>query len=447
MQNGGLDKQTPLYYVELTKEFAMKTYKVGGCVRDVVMIVNPKDFDYVVVGSSEEEMIKSGYSKVGADFPVFLHPETREEYALARTEKKTGNGYNGFSCEVENVSLLDDLKRRDFSINAMAIDDNIQYYDQDKLMSNIIDPFGGLKDLKNKVLRHVNAESFKEDPLRVLRAARFLARWPEFTVAKETTELCKNIVESGELNHLTEERVWTETRKALNEKVPSRFFIFLEMIGALKIIYPEISALRNVPQPFNWHPEGDCFEHTMQVTDAMARHVNGSRFEQFKDLFVFAALTHDLGKATTKPEILPSHHGHEDRGFWIVQNLCKRLKIGNDFRDHAALVAKYHTHIHNFMILNPKTVVNMFNDLNIRKNEFILFLLPMVAEADKEGRGSFYRDVPYPQKDIAINVFGHLSLVKLSNFFSVEEIKNLSVPKIKDFLFKKSIEVVKNERE
>lgn len=405
----------------------MEFYKVGGFVRDTIMGIESKDVDWVVVGATEQEMIDQSFKKVGADFPVFLHPVSGDEYALARTERKSGNGYHGFEVVTENVTLADDLKRRDLTINAMAFDPQ----------HNIIDPFNGEKDLADGVLRHVDADAFKEDPVRVLRVARFLARWPDFMVAKETKALCKEIVASGEMNHLTPERIWKETEKALSEEVPSRFFVFLRMVGALEIIFPEIHALIGQEQPYEHHPEGDAFVHTMEVLDI-------ARIWSQDVVTTFCALAHDFGKGSTPKDMLPHHYGHEAAGIPLVKQMAERLKIPNVFRDHAILICKYHTHIHNIKNLNAKTIVKMFDELNFRKNHNILTMLPDVSYSDSCGRTAFYSQRPYPEREYAIEVLHNLSWVKISNIFSKEEIEKMSVDTIKNEVYKMKLKVVKD---
>lgn len=409
----------------------MKFYKVGGHVRDIIMEVESNDIDWVVVGATEQEMLDMNFSQVGADFPVFLHPVTGEEHALARTERKTAPGYNGFEVQINGVTLEDDLRRRDLTINAMAMD----------ITGEVIDPFGGINDIDDQILRHVDAVAFKEDPVRVLRIARFLARWPSYTVAKETMALCREIVASGEMNHLTPERVWKETEKAFAGQFPSRYFVFLRMIGALEIIFPEIHALIGQTQPYEHHPEGDAFIHTMFVVDNAAAYIHDNTA-----LGVFCALTHDLGKGTSPKETLPHHSGHERRGVAIIDGLCDRLKVSTEFREHAKLVAEYHTHIHNFHILKETTIVKMFDDLNVRKNQHIVEILPDVSYCDSTGRTSFYVFRPYPNAELAKEVFNALGAVKLSNFKDEEEIKKMSVDKIKNFLHHEKVKTVKEIR-
>jgi tRNA nucleotidyltransferase (CCA-adding enzyme) len=407
----------------------MKKFIVGGFVRDLVMNRVPKDRDWVVVGSSEEEMLSLGFKKVGADFPVFLD-DKGEEYALARTERKTGPGYHGFEVNTQSVSLEQDLARRDLTINAMALDEE----------GNVYDFFGGLEDIDNNLLRHVNDEAFKEDPVRVLRIARFMARWPSYSVAKETKALCREMVANGELAHLTPERVTAEMMKALSEQLPSRFFYFLRMVGALEVVFPEIHALIGVEQPYDHHPEGDAFIHTMMVLDDSSAYVDAKALDNF------CALVHDLGKAATPKDKWPHHYGHEEAGYWIVQTMAERLKLPTEFREHGALVARYHMHIHKFHELNPKTIVKMFEDLKGKVNKRIYEILPSVSYCDAHGRTSFHSEKPYRNAAWAENTFELLSEVKLSSYFSPEEIKEMSVDKIKDFLYRKKIEVVKEVR-
>lgn len=408
----------------------MKKYLVGGAVRDMISGRLSADRDYVIVGATHEninDMINAGYEQVGNDFPVFLHPVTKDEYALARIERKTGVGYNGFEFETENVTIEQDLSRRDLTINAIAYDEQTKEF---------IDPFNGTDDIKNKTLRHVTHEAFVEDPVRVLRIARFLARWADYDVAKETVDLCKQMVASGEMNHLTAERVWKETEKALASAVPSRYFVFLQIVGALEIIFPEVHALIGQTQPYQHHPEGDSFVHTMLVMDQF--------IGQAEPVRVFCALTHDLGKGVTPKHKLPSHHGHEQAGVPIIDAMCDRLKIPNHYRDYAKLIAAYHTHIHNFDKLNAKTIVKMFDDTILKRDEDAAYYLAMVSEADSRGRTSFYQSRKYPNFRKSITVFNALMKVKLSKFKTPDEIKKMSVDEIKKFLYNTKIQTVKN---
>lgn len=405
-------------------------YMVGGCVRDSLMGFDPRDIDYVVVGATEEDMLAANMKKVGADFPVFLHAVDGNEYALARVERKTGDGYNGFVTETDGVTLEQDLGRRDLTINAMA---------QDPTTGKIIDPFNGRSDLIKGIIRHVNPDAFKEDPVRVLRVARFLARWTTFTVADETFKLIEEMVKAGDMDHLTPERVWKETEKALSEPMPSRFFTFLHMVGALKVVMPEIADLHGIPQPFKWHPEGCAFVHTMMVLDEAS-------YSSDDPLTRFCALTHDLGKATSDPAGFPSHKGHEFRGIKIIKDMCERLTIPNEYRDHAMLVSEYHTHIHNLNILNSKTIVKMFDALNYRKNQHIVKILPCVSECDHRGRTSFFSHRNYPNRGDAMFIFSHLMSFRMRNHKTPEELKGMSVEAIKNFEYRTKINMVDEAR-
>ena len=306
----------------------VKIYCVGGAVRDRLLGLPVQDHDWVVVGSTPEDMVAQGFQPVGKDFPVFLHPQTHEEYALARTERKTARGYQGFAVyAAPDVTLEQDLLRRDFTINAIAQDDE----------GNLIDPHNGIADLRAGVLRHVSA-AFNEDPVRILRAARFAARFG-FAIAPETLVLMRDMVNNGEVDALIAERVWQELARGLMERKPSRFFETLRSCDALAKIIPEVDALFGVPQPEKHHPEIDCGIHTMMVVDDAARHDYALEVR-------FAALTHDLGKATTPKDILPRHIGHESRSVELVKKLSQRLRVPSECRDLALLAARYHGDIH-----------------------------------------------------------------------------------------------------
>jgi len=359
---------------------SIKTYLVGGAVRDELLGLHVTERDWVVVGSTPETMLAAGYRPVGKNFPVFLHPKSQEEYALARTERKTGPGYTGFSFHAApDVSLEDDLQRRDLTINAMAADAS----------GNIIDPYGGQADLDAKLLRHVS-DAFVEDPLRVLRIARFAARFAHlgFTVAPDTQTLLTDMSASGELDHLVPERVWTETVKALASPSPQTYVQVLRDCHALKIIFPEVEALFGVPQNPKYHPEIDCGIHTLLALEQSARLSASPRVR-------FAALVHDLGKATTSSEILPSHRGHEARGVPLIEALCDRLKAPNDYRRLAAKVSQWHLHCHRAFDLRADTILRLLNGLDAfrRPLDFEDFLL--VCEADARGRTGL-EDRPYP---------------------------------------------------
>ena len=321
----------------------MQIFVVGGAVRDELLGRPNADRDYVVVGATPEAMLSRGFRPVGKDFPVFLHPETHEEYALARTERKTGRGYHGFAFHAApDVSLEDDLARRDLTINAMA----------KAADGSLIDPFHGQRDLQAKILRHVGP-AFAEDPVRILRLARFAARFSDFSVAPETVDLMRGMVASGEVDHLVAERVWQELAKGLMEDQPSRMFEVLRDCGALARLLPEVDKLFGVPQRADYHPEVDTGIHTMMVIDQSAR-------RGFSLPVRFAALTHDLGKAETPADILPRHLGHEERSVRLTQALSARLRVPNDCRDLALLTARHHGLVHRVAGLKASTLVGLF---------------------------------------------------------------------------------------
>ncbi len=386
----------------------MQVYLVGGAVRDKLLKVTRKDKDYVVVGSNEQEMLHKGFSKVGKDFPVFLHPATKEEYALARIERKTKPGYNGFSCITENVSLRDDLSRRDLTINAMAMTED----------GEVVDFFSGQQDLHNKVLRHVSS-AFAEDPLRVLRVARFLARFgKEFTVADETKQIMREIVASGELQHLTAERIFIELQKALMEDSPQLFFMLLEEVGALNIILPEVSNLRGIPQTATHHPEVDTFKHIMLAVGLSAK--LGASFA-----VRYTVLLHDLGKGLTKPEILPSHHGHDIAGVKPVRQVNRRLKASKECAELAELTTRYHILCHTMPNLKPGTILKTIYALDgfRREDRFKQFLL--ACEIDARGRLG-RQDSQYPQAAMWQQILTEIKQIKPSltdNELTGEEIK------------------------
>ncbi len=361
----------------------MKTYLVGGAVRDEILGYPFKEKDWVVVGTTVDDMIVAGYQQVGKDFPVFLHPETKEEHALARTERKTAAGYKGFAVHASpDVTLEEDLIRRDLTINAIAKDDNGEF----------IDPFNGIDDIKNKILRHVS-DSFAEDPVRILRIARFMARYAHlgFSVAKETMDLMKKMVTAGEVDALVPERVWQEMEKALSEKTPVYFIETLRECGALKRIMPELDRLWGIPQPEEHHPEIDTGIHTMLVLEQACILSEDPQVR-------FAALVHDLGKGTTPEKDWPRHIDHESRGAKIVLAVCARMRIPNEYRDLAEHTARFHLHYHRALELKPATVVKTLVQLDaFRKPErFEKFLL--ASEADARGRPG-YENSDFPQGD------------------------------------------------
>ena len=321
----------------------MQIFIVGGAVRDELLGRPNADRDYVVVGATPEALLKQGFRPVGKDFPVFLHPKTQEEYALARTERKSGHGYHGFTFHAApDVTLEEDLARRDLTINAMA----------KAADGTLIDPFHGQPDLSAKILRHVGP-AFAEDPVRILRIARFAARFSDFSVAPETLALMRDMVACGEVDHLVAERVWQELAKGLMEDKPSRMFEVLRDCGALARLLPELDVLFGVPQRADYHPEIDTGIHTMMVVDQSAK-------RGFALPVRFAALTHDLGKGTTPADILPRHIGHEERSVHLSENLCARLRVPSDCRDLALLMARYHGNVHRAADLKASTIVTLF---------------------------------------------------------------------------------------
>ncbi len=357
---------------------SLETYLVGGSVRDELLQLPVKDHDYVVVGSTPEEMEKLGYRSVGKDFPVYLHPKSHDQYALARTERKVARGYRGFEVYASpKVTLKDDLARRDLTINAIAKDKH----------GKIIDPFNGIADLKAGLLRHV-APAFSEDPVRVLRAARFSARFG-FRVAPETLTLMSEMVRNGEIDALVPERVWQELARGLMENKPSRLFSVLRDCGALTRIIPEIDILFGIPQPEKWHPEIDTGEHIMQVIDYAAS-------KNYSLPVRFAALTHDLGKGVTPRNLWPSHPGHEKHSVKLIKGLCERIRAPKNSRDLAFLVARFHSNVHRMAELNPTTIVDMLQAVDAyRKPERFEEFIHACA-CDFHGR-SGYIDRLYPQ--------------------------------------------------
>jgi tRNA nucleotidyltransferase (CCA-adding enzyme) len=361
----------------------MQVYLVGGAVRDRLLGLPVRERDWVVVGARPEDLERQGYVAVGREFPVFLHPQTKEEYALARLERKVSPGYRGFTTQFSpDVTLEEDLRRRDLTINALA----------QTASGEIIDPYGGQRDLQARVLRHVS-EAFVEDPVRILRVARFAARFADlgFTVAEETLTLMRQMVKSGEVDALVPERVWQETERALGESRPDVFFGTLRDCGALAVIFPEIDALYGVPQPAKWHPEIDTGVHVMLAVRHAARTGAATSVR-------FAVLTHDLGKARTPREQWPSHRGHEEAGVPLVEALSQRLRVPNGFRELAVLGARHHAVVHRAAELRPDTVLKLFEatDAFRRPERFAELLL--VCESDARGRTGL-EDRSYPQAD------------------------------------------------
>lgn len=361
----------------------MRTFLVGGAVRDELLGLAPGDRDFVVVGGSIEAMRDAGFRQVGRDFPVFLHPDTGEEYALARTERKSGSGYTGFVVHASpEVTLEEDLARRDFTLNAIA---------RDEATGELVDPFGGVRDIEQRMLRHVGA-AFVEDPLRVLRAARFMARFAPlgFRIAPETLELMRAMVAGGELASLTPERVWQELSRALRSESPSAFLRTLRECGALAVVLTEVDALYGVPQRAEYHPEVDTGVHIELVCDMAARLAPGD------DLVGFAALTHDLGKALTPQDVLPRHLMHEQRGVAPLRELSQRLKIPNEHRQLAEIACREHLNVHRLFELKDATVLKLLERCDAFRKPARVAQLATVCEADKRGRAGL-ADEAYPQ--------------------------------------------------
>lgn len=360
----------------------MEIYQVGGAVRDALLGLPVKDRDFVVVGATPEQMVELGYRPVGKDFPVFLHPESQEEYALARTERKTAKGYKGFQVFASpDVTLEEDLARRDLTINAIAQAED----------GTLIDPYNGQVDIRDKILRHVS-DAFIEDPVRILRAARFAARFTEFTVAPETMRLMQDMVADGEVDALVPERVWQELAKGLMEAKPSRMFEVLRECGALKRIMPELDRLWGVPQPPQHHPEIDTGVHVMMVVDYAAA-------QGYSLPVRFSALTHDLGKGTTPQDVLPRHIGHEERSVHLLKDVCKRLRVPNDCKELAHVVARFHGKVYRVDEMRSATKVQFLVDTDaIRQPErFKEFL--RACECDFRGRTG-YEEKPIPHAAI-----------------------------------------------
>ena len=379
----------------------MQVYLVGGAVRDRLLGRPVADRDYVVVGADPDAMLALGYKAVGKDFPVFLHPQTGEEYALARTERKNGRGYAGFAFHADaSVTLDEDLRRRDLTINAMAQDDN----------GKLVDPFGGAADLEARLLRHVSP-AFAEDPVRILRIARFAARYAPlgFRIAPETMDLMRGMTADGEVDHLVPERVWTETRRALTEPKPSAFLATLRECGALARLFPEIDALYGVPQRIEFHPEVDTGVHTEMVVDMAARLAPGD------SLIGWCALVHDLGKALTPTDVLPRHIGHEEAGVAPIRALNARYRPPGEYAELAVLCCRLHLNAHRAFELRPATTLELFEKLDaFRKKERVEQFL-LVCESDKRGRLGL-NDAPYPQAQWLRAAFAAACAVQARSF-------------------------------
>jgi len=367
----------------------VKTFLVGGAVRDALLRLPVKDRDWVVVGATPQTMLDQGYQQVGRDFPVFLHPASKEEYALARTERKSGNGYTGFVTQfAPDVTLEQDLQRRDLTINAIAQADD----------GTLIDPWYGQQDLTSRTLRHVSA-AFNEDPLRVLRVARFAARFAHlnFRVADETQALMQQMAQSGELSHLTAERVWKETEKALLTRNPQVYFQVLRDCGALQVLFPEIDNLYGIPAPIKWHPEIDTGVHAL-MTLTMAAALSDELDVRFATLF------HDVGKALTPPEKWPSHHGHGLAGVPLVEALCQRLRVPNQVRDLALIVTEFHDVVHTIERQSADSLVALFDRIDAWRKPDRVEKMALTSEADARGRATL-ESMPYPQGDYLRQAF------------------------------------------
>ncbi len=394
------------------KNDGLKIYCVGGAVRDQLLGLPLQDHDWVVVGGTPEDMVARGYQPVGRDFPVFLHPQTHEEYALARTERKTALGYKGFAIyAAPDVTLEQDLLRRDFTVNAIARDAD----------GKLFDPHNGIADLRAGILRHVSP-AFGEDPVRILRAARFVARFG-FAIAPETLALMRGMVVNGEVDALVPERVWQELARGLMEKTPTRFFTTLRECGALAKILPEVDALFGVPQLPQHHPEIDCGVHIMLVLDDAAQH--GYALE-----VRFAALMHDLGKGNTPKDILPRHIGHEARGVDLLRALCERLRVPGECRDLGLLAARYHGDVHRAQELRPDTVVRLFQSCDAwRRPERFAQLLQACA-SDARGRTGHEMDA-YPQAEYLLRLLQAAQGVNAGEIARQCEDKNLIAERVR----------------
>jgi tRNA nucleotidyltransferase (CCA-adding enzyme) len=402
----------------------MQTYIVGGAVRDALLGLPVNDRDWVVVGASPQQMISAGYLPVGKDFPVFLHPQTREEYALARTERKTQAGYHGFVFHAEpNVTLEQDLARRDLTVNAIAQDGN----------GRIIDPFDGRGDLSQRVLRHVT-DAFREDPVRILRVARFAARFADFTVAPDTLRLMREMVQAGEVDALVAERVWQELARGLMEDKPSRMFEVLRECGALAKLLPEAERLWGVPQRADYHPEVDTGVHLMMVMDMSAR--------LRAPLAVrFACLTHDLGKGTTPAEILPRHLRHEERSVQLLKAVCERLRVPTECRELADVVAREHSNVHRSGELSAQALVRLLERCDAFRKPQRFEQVLLACECDARGRLGKEED-PYPQRTRLLAALAAAQSVPTHEIAARAQTLNINGPGVGEMIQKARVEAV-----
>jgi tRNA nucleotidyltransferase (CCA-adding enzyme) len=402
----------------------MRTYIVGGAVRDALLGLPVNDRDWVVVGATPHEMIAAGYLPVGKDFPVFLHPQTREEYALARTERKTARGYHGFVFHAEpDVTLEEDLARRDLTVNAMAQDDD----------GAIVDPFGGRRDLNQRVLRHVT-QAFREDPVRILRVARFAARFTEFSLAPETLQLMREMVRAGEVDALVAERVWQELARGLMEAKPSRMFDVLRECGALERLLPEVQRLWGVPQRADQHPEVDAGVHLMMVLDMAARLAVPLPVR-------FACLTHDLGKGTTAPELLPKHPGHEERSAQLLRDVCDRLRVPSECRELADVVAREHGHINRSAEFDAAALVRLLERCDAFRKPQRFDAALLACECDARGRLGF-EDAPYPQRPHLIAVLQAAQAVGTHAIATAAQQRGVAGPQIGELIHAARVQAV-----
>ncbi len=405
----------------------MKIYQVGGCVRDTLLGRPVQDRDWVVVGATPEQLAAAGYRPVGRDFPVFLHPQTNEEYALARTERKTAPGYHGFAFHAApEVTLEEDLLRRDLTINAIARDAD----------GTLIDPCGGQRDIEARVLRHVSP-AFAEDPVRILRLARFAARFTDFTVAPETMQLMRGMVAAGEVDALVAERVWQEVATGLMESRPSRMFEVLRECGALVRLMPEVDRLWGVPQRADYHPEVDTGVHLMMVLD-MSAELRGSLPVRY------ACLTHDLGKGTTPADILPRHLGHEARSVHLAREMGQRLRVPNDCSELAELVAREHGNVHRSDGLNAAAIVRLLDRCDaFRKPERFAEAL-LACECDARGRQGL-QQVPYPHRPALLRAFELARAVDTASVAANAMARGLAGPQISQAIHQARIDALATE--
>ena len=406
----------------------MHIYMVGGAVRDKLLGRPVNDHDWVVVGATPEQMLAQGYLPVGRDFPVFLHPETREEYALARTERKSGRGYRGFVVQSSpDVTLEEDLSRRDLTINSIASGTD------ESGATRLFDPYHGEKDLRARVLRHVT-DAFREDPVRILRVARFAARFTDFTVAPETMQLMREMVAHGEVDHLVAERVWQELARGLMEAQPSRMFKVLRGCGALAVLLPEVERLWGVPQRAEYHPEVDTGVHLMMVLDMAAR-------LQTPLTVRFACLAHDLGKGTTAADVLPRHIGHEERSAELLKDVAERLRVPVDCRETAEVVAREHGHIHRSADLSAAALVRLLERCDaIRKPERFAEVL-LACECDARGRLGF-EEAAYPQRPRLLAVLAAVQSVVTREIAAQAAARGQSGPQVGALIHQARVEAV-----